>query len=78
MKTYKLSVKTKSKDYSIMIGKNLINNFYKILKMFWFATCDIVYFKRYFIFWWFIQNSSNKLNYIIYICKISDVITFII
>ena len=32
MKTYKLSVKTKSKDYSIMIGKNLINNFYKILK----------------------------------------------
>ena len=44
MKNYKLSVKTKDKNYSIIIGKNLINNFYKILKneKIFFKKCLIV------------------------------------
>ena len=48
MKNYKLLVKTKNKKYSIIIGRNLINNFEKILKKerIFFKKCLIVADKK--------------------------------
>ena len=52
MKNYKLLVKTKNKKYSIIIGRNLINNFQKK------HTIELTLFLMFLL-----QNLTNDLIY---------------